>query len=75
MGATQIKAKDVGIVFRQHIPFVNSVSLDDIYGTLDLSDSPMKIDLPGVDWKLPLHDLPALKLALGNMAAPNDHTV
>lgn len=65
----------MGIVFRQHYPFVNAVTLDDVYGTLDLKDSPLTIDLPGVDWKLPLKDLPALSVTLGNMAAEKDQTV
>lgn len=72
---TELTVKDAGIVFRQQVPHLNAVSLDHVYGTLDYSDSPTKIALPGVDWKLPLDDLPALTLNLGKMADQTGHTV
>ena len=74
-GVSELEVKDAGIVFRQQVPHMNAVSLDHEYGTLDFSDSPTKINLPGVDWKLPLDDLPGLTLSLGKMANQTGHTV
>ena len=72
---TELEVKDAGIVFKQQVPHMNAISLDHVYGTLDFSNSPMKIDLPGVDWKLPLDALPALTLSLGKVADQTGHTV
>ena len=74
-GVSKLEVKDAGIVFRQQVPHMNAVSLDHVYGTLDFSDSPIKINLPGVNWKLPLDELPALTLNLGKMANQTGHTV
>ena len=73
--AANFKIKDVGVIFRQKVPFANSVALDDVCSTVDFSNSPTTIDLPGVDWHLPLKDLPALTMTLGNVAAQTDRTV
>ena len=70
-----MKAKDVGIVLKQNVPYINAVSLDDLYGTLDSKDCKATIELPGANWKFPLDDLPALTLTLGNIAAKSGHTV
>ncbi|MCJ1398669.1 hypothetical protein MMC11_001870 [Xylographa trunciseda] len=72
--AVNIKAKDVGIILRQSIPCINTVSLDDLYGTLDPSDCKATLQLPGANWKFPLDDLPALTLTLGSIAAKSGHT-
>ena len=74
-GVTELQVKDVGIVFRQQVPHMNAVILHHVHGTLDFSDSPSKINLPGLDWKLPLDDLPALTLNLGKTANQTGHTV
>ena len=49
--------------------------LEDVYGTLSFDDSKVTIDLPGAGWKMPLSDLPALTLKLGNMAETKGQTV
>ena len=70
-----MKARDVGIVFKQNVPYINPVSLDELYGTLDPQDCKATIELPGANWKFPLEDLPALTLSLGNITAKSGHTV
>lgn len=73
--AATFKAKDVGIVFRQGLAHVNSVTLEDVYGTLSFEDSPIALDLPGSQLKLPLNALPALTLRLGNMTQKGEQKV
>ena len=73
--AVEINAKEVGIVFRQSISFINTVTLDDAYGTLSFEDSPLSLDLPGSPLKLPLNALPDLHLKLGNIAQKGGQSV
>lgn len=73
--AVHIKAKDVGVVFRQDVGFVNSITLQDAYGTLSFDDSPISLDLPGSSIKLPLSSLPSLTLRLGNIAEKKGQSV
>ena len=73
--AEHIKAQNVGIVFRQSNPFFNAVTLDEVYASLDFSDSPADIDLPGCSWQVPLKEIPAITIKMGNMAVEKGQTV
>ena len=72
--AVHINAKNVGLVFRQTMHYMNTVSLADVYGTLAFEDSPLSLNL-GSSLKLPLNDLPSLSLHLANMAGGKDQKV